>query len=443
MADIAGPLLVRAGLITQAQLIVAQKARSENGGTISEHLVAHGALDEESLCNFYRQRLLVPRVGMAEMARIAPQIIRRIPADMAGEFRVIPIDYDREQNLIIAMAEPSDTHAIDEIGFFTGSFVMRAVAPASAIAWALANYYGIHVGPSPAPRRTAAPIGSAPPARQQTPVPIEVTHSGSGAVIVDHARPLELEAKVIVSPQTQPPPVAAPPAPPAPKKPLATIVDDVYGEDTPLPQPIPFDITQPRPLISAADLAASEAAAPEPIMAENEASLPHRTKTPTSPQVDPERVLAMALESLRFASDRDEIAAVLVSYLGRLCRRAALFVVRKGMLTGWLGHGQSVRAEDLKRASLPLDAPSIFRDVVSTRLPFRGPLIDAASRDFVIEALGWAPDDMLALPISLREKVVSVLYGDGYYGDVPDEHLALVARAAQAGLERALALKKQ
>jgi hypothetical protein len=403
--------------------------------------VAIGALDEESLVNFYRQRLLVPRVGMAEMARIAPQVIRRIPADMAGEFRVIPIDFDREQNLIIAMAEPSDTHAIDEIGFFTGAFVMRAVAPASAIAWALASYYGVNVGPA---ARRVTPVGSAPPVqhRASTPIPIEITETSSKAVIVDHAR--HVEPKVIVSQEVE----APVPQPRASKKQAAEIVDDVYGEDTPLPQPIPFDITQPR-LLAPAQIVddpavdpppAAPEAAPEAIADEMTVA---RTRTPTSPQVDPERVLLMALEALRFASDRDEIAQVLVSYLGRVCRRAALFVVRKGALSGWVGVGESVHTEELRGASLSLDGPSIFRDIVSERLPFRGPVLDVGSRDFVIEALGWAPDDMLAIPISLRDKVVSVLYGDGFLVEVPEDHLSQVARAAQAGLERALALKKQ
>src|SRR5262249_44228521 len=47
-----------------------------------------------------------------------------------------------DNNLTVAMSDPSDRHAVDEISFFTGAYVVRAVATQMQIAWCLAHYYG-------------------------------------------------------------------------------------------------------------------------------------------------------------------------------------------------------------------------------------------------------------------------------------------------------------
>ena len=49
---------------------------------------------------------------------------------------------DGDNNLTIAMSDPSDRHAVDEIAFFPGAYVVRAVATQMQIAWCLAHYYG-------------------------------------------------------------------------------------------------------------------------------------------------------------------------------------------------------------------------------------------------------------------------------------------------------------
>ncbi len=142
MADGAGSLLVRSGLIGEEQLALARKAQAAHGGTVGECLVLGGG-DDERLTNFYHTRLMVPRLDPNLLARIQHRIIDKVPADMAAEFRVVPVALDRDQNLTVCMSDPSDTHAIDEIGFFTGCYVMRAVATQRQIAWCLAHYYGV------------------------------------------------------------------------------------------------------------------------------------------------------------------------------------------------------------------------------------------------------------------------------------------------------------
>src|SRR6188768_665042 len=113
--DDSGSLLVSAGLVAEDQLAQARYARSQVGGTIGEHLVLAGVVDDETLAGFYAAKLRVPRVSEKDLSAISKELLRKIPPDMAAEFRILPIGHDGEQNLTIAMADPADTNAVDEI----------------------------------------------------------------------------------------------------------------------------------------------------------------------------------------------------------------------------------------------------------------------------------------------------------------------------------------
>ncbi|HLL25744.1 MAG TPA: hypothetical protein VK427_26585, partial [Kofleriaceae bacterium] len=146
MADDAGALLVRSGLVTSTALDEARARAVELGGTIGEQLVSAGVVEDDQLTEFYRSRLLVPQVNPNSLARLPIKVIAAIPSDMAVELRVVPVSLDADNNLTVAMSDPSDRHAVDEIAFFTGAYVVRACATQMQIAWCLAHYYG-HLTP--------------------------------------------------------------------------------------------------------------------------------------------------------------------------------------------------------------------------------------------------------------------------------------------------------
>jgi len=146
LADDAGALLVRSGLVTANALDEARARVQELGGTLGEALVVAGAINDDALTEFFCTRLLVPKVNPNSLAKLLPKVIAVIPADMAIELRSIPVSLDSDNNLTVAMSDPSDRHAVDEIAFFTGAYVVRAVATQMQIAWCLAHYYG-HVTP--------------------------------------------------------------------------------------------------------------------------------------------------------------------------------------------------------------------------------------------------------------------------------------------------------
>jgi hypothetical protein len=397
LTDNAGPLLFRAGLITREQLTAAYEAqRRKPGRTLVEQLVASGVVDEDKLCRFFHERLLVPIIGARELARPSRRALRLVPREVALEFRCVPLQIDEHKNLALAMTDPSDTHAVDELSFMTGMTVFRVAAPASAIAWALHDLYGV-----------TTPLADAPtPAAPEPAVPTPVATEGETAV---------------TTPNRSLPP--------------ALIVEDVYGDETPIPNPVPFDQTTGRIiLIDPRSLAES--------LADLDRK-PASASGPPNPHPVAESALHDAVLALEGATDRDAVATALVAYMRRVARRGAFFVVRRGELAGYVGTGVGIHTETLRETILALDRPSTFRDIVQTRMPFRGPVTDARSRDFLIDALGWAPTEMLAVPLSVRERAVSVLYGDEQVHPLPDEQLATLARAAELALERVLLLRKR
>lgn len=166
-------MLVRAGLVSAKALEAARAAVSSQGGTLGEYLVAAGAITDDALTEFYRHRLLVPQVSPNALAKLKPKVIAALSSDLAIELRAIPVTFDPDGNLMVAMSDPSDRHAVDQVGFFTGKYIVRAVATQMQIAWCLAHYYG-HVtalgrrlmqpreaaAAAPAPASPAAPVPS-------------------------------------------------------------------------------------------------------------------------------------------------------------------------------------------------------------------------------------------------------------------------------------------
>lgn len=169
MADDAGAMLVRGGLVSAKALETARAAVAASGGTIGEHLVAAGVITDDALTEFYRHRLLVPQVSPNALAKLKPKVVAAISADLAIELRAVPVTFDPDGNLMVAMSDPSDRHAVDQLGFFTGKYIVRAVATQMQIAWCLAHYYG-HVTPlgrrlmQPRDPAAAAPAAPAPAA---------------------------------------------------------------------------------------------------------------------------------------------------------------------------------------------------------------------------------------------------------------------------------------
>jgi hypothetical protein len=168
------------------------------------------------------------------------------------------------------------------------------------------------------------------------------------------------------------------------------------------------------------------------------------------------RALARALEDattraidvirqLEHAQSRDQVVDIMINHLTETHQRAGFFVTRHATskATTELGlFAMSPKPSVTPFATLVLDRPSTLHDVVGTRLPYRGPMHDDASRTFLIAVLGACPPEILLVPVAVRERVVGVLFGEHRQRHTFDDQLALAARAAGMALERILKSKR-
>jgi hypothetical protein len=161
-----------------------------------------------------------------------------------------------------------------------------------------------------------------------------------------------------------------------------------------------------------------------------------------------EQATARAIEVIRQlerAESRDQVVDVLVAHLAENHRRAGFFVTRPGGsqgVTELTVFSMLPRPAVMPFATLRLDRPSTLQDVVGTRLPYRGPMHDDASRTFLAAILGACPPEILLVPVAVRERVVGVLFGEHRQRHTFDDQLALTARAAGMALERVLKSKR-
>ncbi len=139
MAAKLGQLLLSANLVTETQLKEALNLQKKEGGRLGSKLVKLGYLTEEKLVSFLSKQYGVPAINLSDY-EIDPAVLKLIPAEMAKKYLIIPVARVGA-TLTVAMADPSNIFAIDDIKFMTGYNVEVVVASESSIIDAITKYY--------------------------------------------------------------------------------------------------------------------------------------------------------------------------------------------------------------------------------------------------------------------------------------------------------------
>ncbi len=137
-----GELLIKEKIITPSQLNEALKAQVVFGGRLGTNLVELGYLEEEALAYFLSEMLGVPYVHPHTLNNLDPKVIGLITREVAEKYRVIPVDEDKRR-LRLAMSDPTNIRALDELAFVTGYVIKPMIAPEIHILLALEKYYKI------------------------------------------------------------------------------------------------------------------------------------------------------------------------------------------------------------------------------------------------------------------------------------------------------------
>lgn len=135
-------LLTHHGLVTAGQIRAAVVATLGTRTTWLEDLVFSRQLDEDVVAHAAGAEAGVPLCELARLAKVPLDVLALMPRDLAVEHRMVPLWLESNGDLCVAMADPFDVVAVREVEFFTGRHVLRELAPATPMAWALTTYYG-------------------------------------------------------------------------------------------------------------------------------------------------------------------------------------------------------------------------------------------------------------------------------------------------------------
>lgn len=136
-----GELLLRSQLISHAQLERARTEQKKSGGkSLSGQLAKLGYLDESEITNFLSKQFGVPSVNLDDLEEVSQEILDLIPKEVAERHTCLPINR-AGSSLIVAMVDPMNIYAIDDLKFLTGYNIEVVVAGEQAIRDAINRYY--------------------------------------------------------------------------------------------------------------------------------------------------------------------------------------------------------------------------------------------------------------------------------------------------------------
>src|SRR6202521_83518 len=139
MAVRIGELLLKEKLITAEQLQQALTQQKANGGKLGFNLVKMGFVKDEQITALLSKQYGVPAISLAQF-KIDPTIVKLVPTETARKYQMIPLSR-AGSTLTIAMTDPTNVFAMDDIKFMTGYTVEPVVASEVAITDAIEKYY--------------------------------------------------------------------------------------------------------------------------------------------------------------------------------------------------------------------------------------------------------------------------------------------------------------
>ena len=133
-------LLVRGGIVSRDQLIQAQEKERDNGSSVIRELVRLGSTTEDTLTEFLAKQFNIEKVDL-NPSEIEDSVFSLVPPQLVQKHQLVPIKL-LGSTLTVAMADPTDLVAINEVKFITGYGVRVMLAPPSAIKKTLEHRFG-------------------------------------------------------------------------------------------------------------------------------------------------------------------------------------------------------------------------------------------------------------------------------------------------------------
>ena len=356
-----GERFIQQGLLTQAQLEAALKAQLIFGGHLGTVLLEFGHIDEHTLGKTLAKIFNVDYAPPNLFHDIPKTVIDIVPKRLVEKHRAVPFD-KRDRTLAVAMIDPKDLRAIDELSFATGHKIHPWVAPEARVFQVMEKYYDV-------PRRHRY-------------ITVCQTLDAAGAPAArGPAGPTERERAVLDSAYAPPPYLAA--LGPSPSEP------DMAGP----PAAPPLSITG--------------VAAPAAVAATAAVAAPAAVAVPGA-EAGP-GTEAQLSDSLCRSEGASEIADAAVRFLSGKITRAILFLVRGDTASLWKTHGLG---QTNATALLPLTSEPLFA-LLHERDHYRGALPAHPRIEQMFAGFGMKPAQSIALvPGYLDDRLLVIVYGD-------------------------------
>ena len=135
-----GEILLKENLITPDQLKQALEHQKANGGRLGNSLVKLGFLNDDEVTAVLSRQYGVPSINLAYF-EVDPSVIKLIPVETATKYQVLPLSRVGS-SLTLAMVDPTNVFAMDDIKFMTGFNIEPVVASEATILDAIKKHYG-------------------------------------------------------------------------------------------------------------------------------------------------------------------------------------------------------------------------------------------------------------------------------------------------------------
>src|SRR5487761_1549897 len=140
MSSRLGEILVKENLITADQLKQAMAHQRQNGGRLGSCLMKLGFVSDDEITEVLSRQYGVPSINL-KYYEVDPAVIKLIPQDTAVRYQIVPLSRVGS-TLTIAMIDPTNVFAMDDIKFMTGFNVEPVVASETSVNEAIAKFYG-------------------------------------------------------------------------------------------------------------------------------------------------------------------------------------------------------------------------------------------------------------------------------------------------------------
>ena len=395
-------LLVRDGVVPVRKIEEALQRQVISGGDVETVLLEMNAVPENVLAAYRAAMFELGAATRADVMDVPAELVSLVPGEVARGDRVVPMRVE-DRVLHLASREPLTAEQEERLGFLLGYELSVHIACEVRIAAGLAAHYGADLSPRMArlvARVAKRPAGELPRVRSMRPGPLndepneEPTDKGAAGV-----------------PGSDPPGSGAhTPNTDAPNTP---------GSDMPAERPP----TNP----------------PERSGGSEAPTAIRRHRGPLT-------LDAMDRE-LKRAQNRDEIVDLLFAYAAQFFDYTALFVVHGDSADGREAHGVGAASEELQALSVSLSDPSAFGEALRTRVALVTRLDQSeADRRLADGMRRPGCPTALVMPVTVRTRVVLVLYGDrdGEHFDIGDVmNLVRVGARVTEAFEQLIIRKKR